>query len=410
MIRIKPYYDSERTNGQELLAYYLNLVADVVPFYPEDVLIEIEEETDTLSHKPRSRKKDHDYVELLSKYWTEDENTTEEEQRTHDAQLAKELIKKYSTELYNKLYKGEIAGGKPGSVNRTYLRKLLTARLVPGEEQEEWKKLRPKEPEKEDKEGKKKYKENAKNVYKYVFCYDRFSEKREKRKDGSTDYPRDIFRFLTMLGVGVCPYCNRQYITTVGCGDKRVRPQLDHFISKSRYPYLALSINNLIPSCAVCNLLKLDNEDKMIYPYEEGIEDNYVFRADFDKDDITGPLTGASNAIHKYEVKLVQNNMRLDDKYVERANNSIKNLALEKLYQSHSGYVADLHFQHYVFTDKFFEDTQKQFSSLFKTKEDVKYMARLMDYSQEKWDQRPLSKLTHDISEQLDELYKTRKE
>jgi hypothetical protein len=33
----------------------------------------------------------------------------------------------------------------------------------------------------------------------------------------------------------------------------RIRPPLDHFLPRSAYPYLAVSLSNLVPSCAQCN-------------------------------------------------------------------------------------------------------------------------------------------------------------
>lgn len=50
--------------------------------------------------------------------------------------------------------------------------------------------------------------------------------------------------FCEELGIKTCPYCNRSYIYTLDKGS--VRPQYDHFFNKNRYPYLAVSIYNLI--------------------------------------------------------------------------------------------------------------------------------------------------------------------
>lgn len=55
-------------------------------------------------------------------------------------------------------------------------------------------------------------------------------------------------------GVGYCPYCNSHpleaYPTKRG---KTHKGPLDHFFDKSTYPFLALSIYNLIPVCDQCN-------------------------------------------------------------------------------------------------------------------------------------------------------------
>lgn len=402
MIRIKPYYDREPAERREILKYYLNLVADVVPFRPDDVLDGFEEEPDSLSHKARGRSKD--YKKLLE---DEKKKLNGKDERTQDALMAEILIKKYSEKLHKKLYgEGDIED-KPGAVNRKFLHELLTIRFLHGAVPDDIKELCPSKPSKDaSDEEKKRFSEATKNLREYVFCYDDFAKKKEAKKKGNDTCPRDVYRLLEMLGVEVCPYCNRQYITTVAYGTARVRPQLDHFRNKKDYPFLALSINNLVPSCSVCNLLKHDKDKDMLYPYDEGIDDSYVFRAYFDKNDITTPLTGAYKAPEKIEIKFDKTDKALDDNYTKRIETSRKTLALDQLYQSHSGYVADLLYQRYVFTDKFFEDTKKQFPKLFKTKEEVKHMVRLMDYSSENWGKRPLSKLTHDISEQIDELYK----
>lgn len=82
------------------------------------------------------------------------------------------------------------------------------------------------------------------------------------------------------LGVGICPYCNRQYIYTVQKQDEDsllVTAQLDHFLPKDKYPLTSFSFYNLIPSCYSCNHTKGDNTRITIYPYEEEFGDNGKF-------------------------------------------------------------------------------------------------------------------------------------
>lgn len=53
-----------------------------------------------------------------------------------------------------------------------------------------------------------------------------------------------------------CPYCQLSFVDT-RLPDKSTdigyRPQLDHYFSKSEFPYLALSLGNLLPACEKCN-------------------------------------------------------------------------------------------------------------------------------------------------------------
>lgn len=61
--------------------------------------------------------------------------------------------------------------------------------------------------------------------------------------------------FYAALDVKVCPYCNRCLIEPIddGADKKTVVGELDHFYCKSKYPYLAASLYNLVPSCGICN-------------------------------------------------------------------------------------------------------------------------------------------------------------
>lgn len=67
----------------------------------------------------------------------------------------------------------------------------------------------------------------------------------------------DAYKYLQKLNVAICPYCERNFITTFISSDQdnggKTRAQLDHFYCQSKYPYFSMSIYNLIPSCYVCN-------------------------------------------------------------------------------------------------------------------------------------------------------------
>jgi len=59
-----------------------------------------------------------------------------------------------------------------------------------------------------------------------------------------------------------CPYCHLVHTTTSmpKNGKGGFRPQLDHFYARATYPFLGLSLGNLVPCCAECNgpMMKLD--------------------------------------------------------------------------------------------------------------------------------------------------------
>lgn len=53
----------------------------------------------------------------------------------------------------------------------------------------------------------------------------------------------------------VCPYCHLEPTETrvAEAALAGYRPQLDHVLSRQDYPFLAVSLGNLVPACATCN-------------------------------------------------------------------------------------------------------------------------------------------------------------
>lgn len=76
-----------------------------------------------------------------------------------------------------------------------------------------------------------------------------------------------------LLGVTVCVYCNAVKLTD----SSDIKNPFDHYLDKARFPYLRLSLFNLIPSCSDCNEKRAKHLDsrtdfvKYAYPYEDSI-------------------------------------------------------------------------------------------------------------------------------------------
>ncbi len=60
-----------------------------------------------------------------------------------------------------------------------------------------------------------------------------------------------------------CPYCNVETVYAMRTDDDggRIRADIDHFFPHWKYPYLALCICNLVPSCTRCNSRLKRDED-----------------------------------------------------------------------------------------------------------------------------------------------------
>lgn len=395
MIRVTPYYAWKPEEAQRVFERdYLRMVAAVTPFFPEDMLFDDPEglaacvkAPKTRSHTGNGKNTDTAIGKLLKLYEVED-GEKPEGQLVAEAVLAERIVERYSTGLHNYLYQS--AGN--GFVNRYNLRELLVLKLREGKVPEYLNfKL-----DRKDREQKK----HAKALYEYVFPYDRFS----KLKNGNGHI--GIHDFVERLGVKVCPYCNRLFVTTANSKNRRVQPQLDHFRNKNDYPFLALSVNNLIPSCGVCNLLKLANDEDMIYPYEESFADEeHIFATNIPLNHTVPALEGIAISKEDFKIELKFNGEMKDEKRGERIKKSIGILALEELYQSHREYVSNLYRQRYILTNQMAQDIYKQFPNLYSSENDVEFLFALMNTDREHWGERPLAKLTHDIRAEIDELY-----
>ena len=210
------------------------------------------------------------------------------------------------------------------------------------------------------------------------------------------------YRWAEKLGVTVCPYCNRSYIFTVRSykGHRKARPQYDHFFPKSIYPYLAVSIYNLIPSCSVCNGGKSDvnsfenGKVKYLNPYVEGYGTKTVLRvsAKRKKDRIHGYLGLAD----EYTVS-PESAPEVDDEMVKRIKNTWEMLKLGPLYEKHSDYIRNILQAKHIYSEEYLDQLMKNFPGMFKSMDDLKNTVYFNYLDEENWGRRILAKLTHDL-------------
>lgn len=384
MIQIPSLDSRSRENREAILDLYLSIVADVVPFYPEDVLNGHPHKTE--APKAAFRRRTEPYINKLKEYTIIDNSNSQEDKRKNDALLAEAIIKEYSATLHKKLYQGY----SDGHVNPGHLKDLLTVRMDGG-------KL-------VDFDLKGKTAQSSKDLLEHVFRYEKLSKH------------KNLYKLIGMLGVEVCPYCNRQFTTTFSPSENssgksktisKTRPQLDHFKVKTKYPHLALSINNLIPCCGVCNHMKGEEEAITLYPYSEGLGDTYKFKTTIPGQDqlVTQVLTGARIAPEHFIITLNCVGKAVDANFKNRVEESKKVFALEGLYQAHKGYVSDMYFHRYITTEEMIDSIMDQFKGLFKSRDEVRQALMLADTSADALGKRPLAKLTKDIKEEIEAYY-----
>ena len=205
------------------------------------------------------------------------------------------------------------------------------------------------------------------------------------------------YRLAEMKGSHVCTYCNRQYIFTVNKPKKKglehiVRPELDHWFCKELYPLLSLSFYNLIPSCHICNSSVKGSEvfslDTHIHPYVQvDVNPKIQFKP-----------TVISGQSSMYGVKIE----RVKD---SKEDNTVKAFALDDIYAEHGRLeVTELMQFNSAYSDSYlkvlFDELMKNFGTKL-TRAEVYRMLFGAELEPEKFGERPMSKLKHDILEYL---------
>ena len=236
----------------------------------------------------------------------------------------------------------------------------------------------------------------TRSLFEQVISYDEFIKK--------DTVPYNAYDLAAVLGISTCPYCNRNFISTIIGKNKEliIRPAFDHFFSKSVYPLLALSFFNLIPSCDACNShLKHTIEfssTEHVNPYKEGFGDSATFdylQISFypdRKDPRNYRITMHNNCGID---KLKQMRVFGDGKDLKLGN--VEVFKLRDVYQAHTDVIGEL----IVKADK---DGPYHATSLFKSLPQFKsnkkefyrfYFANYFDESD--FNRRPLAKLTRDF-------------
>lgn len=140
----------------------------------------------------------------------------------------------------------------------------------------------------------------------------------KQRMVKKTSPGRPIYdRLMSVPRYGRCPLCAHRTVST-----------LDHYLTKARFPVLAVVPVNLVPACFVCNFLKPDvvrNVAEMtLHPYYDNLGDEQWLNATLIE--VTPPalLFSAHRA------------PSWDDLTFERVKNHLRTFQLDKLYSSHA--------------------------------------------------------------------------
>jgi hypothetical protein len=230
-----------------------------------------------------------------------------------------------------------------------------------------------------------KYDGTIKKIYK-LFDYDNYISKKKNRAYGLSK----------LIGRNTCTYCNRLYTFTIVVKDpetgrvnnntRLARPQFDHWYPKKKYPLLALSFYNLIPSCSVCNSsIKGDDDYSLkthVHPYVDGLDEGFSF-------------SYRKIAIGRNEVILKYNGAKIE--------RTLSDLKIKEIYDAHSGFeLQDLLDLRYKYSDNYLDTLfNKTFDLSLVDKQDAYRMLFGTEINPARFDVRPFSKFKYDILKEL---------
>jgi len=229
----------------------------------------------------------------------------------------------------------------------------------------------------------------------YLFSYDSF-------------YDGIIKKIGASLGISVCPYCNRQYITDIQNIDSKriIGPTYDHFFDKKRNAILALSFYNLIPSCFTCNSnlkgSKEFNLETNLHPYLHEMGDSAKF--DFELD--TSKIMDKRKINFKPELNVLVNANTIEYKRLVRTpgnenSGNIDVFKLREIYATHSDFVEEIH-EKFDANSTFYANSIKSLLTKLSSNEAEFYRYYFGNYYNPiDFNKRPLAKLTRDIYDKM---------
>lgn len=226
------------------------------------------------------------------------------------------------------------------------------------------------------------------NIVKQIFNYDKAKSKTITPKISKLQ-PKIAKFFEDNIEVHTCYFCNIEFINKFSTSKKTKNGfTLDHFMDKGTYPFLALSLYNLVPSCYVCNS-KVKGTQPIV-----GVAPPTSQKFDFD-DKV------------KFKTFLSNPNLQVDEEadiglflkedFSDKYQNYLQVLELDGRYGYHKYKVIEMIQKRKDYPDSRIKELAKLTQ---KTEEEVK-QDLFGIYLKEDLHKRPLSKLIKDISEEL---------
>lgn len=218
----------------------------------------------------------------------------------------------------------------------------------------------------------------------------------EKRR--SDFYPR----YFHQIGIKSCVYCNAHLTVAIEEKVKLIRKtridytakfQVDHFLPKADYPCFSVSLYNLYPVCANCNIAK----SKSAVNFNLYLDENSITSSPFEftlaKGSVANYLT--TRNIEDIQYKFSEPSVVPPIKTFQEV------FKIQEIYDTQKDIAEELILKAEIYTQKYKDSLKKQFPELF-INEGIFNRLLLGNYSsEEQLHNRPMAKFTMDIAKQV---------
>lgn len=216
----------------------------------------------------------------------------------------------------------------------------------------------------------------------------------------------EFHHFVKESGIKTCVYCNSQMaiIADFSYYDKKEKKrkkkimakfELDHYHSKSKYPFLCTSFYNLYPVCGNCNRAKSDNPiDFELYTVDPNKIELFKFWID-DKSIIEYWLESVpKNSIFKIHFEEINGNYSFFNEY----NNMF---AIQGVYDTQKDLAEELVYKAKVYTRVYKDSLVDNFKVLFPDKKTLEKLIIGNYVDSNDIYRRPMAKYSQDLAKQL---------
>lgn len=216
---------------------------------------------------------------------------------------------------------------------------------------------------------------------------------------GDADFPG--FPLCNTLGLKSCPYCNAEELTTQKLEDigKELRDsELDHFYPRKLFPYLAISLYNLIPSGKLCNGGNCKHEKDT---YKEGLTNPFELN---DSEGIEFTMDIKGKGILSYDT--FEQSVEIETKVVDDAlEDNCRIFLLKNRYKKEKRQALRIWKLHKECEAEGYRKMVERKSRVLGTKLDFeKWFAAETDININNYNDHKLSKMSMDIWKQLEKI------